>query len=109
MGVMSGGALVVVLVLVLVVLCVKRSRRKPVWHEGVTNVLYGGEYMENSCVSIQTRYSLSCHIFTAGGSSNNDHTIVLKTGDKDVYYTPVNAIPTNTLIPDLKVYTLVYM
>ena len=105
---MSGGALVVVVVLVLV-LCVKRSRRKLVRHEGITNVLYGGRHMENSCVSIQTRYSFSCHTFTAGGSSNNDHTIVLKAGDKDVYYTPVNAIPTNTLIPDMKVYAMVYM
>ena len=108
MGVMSGGALVVVLVLV-VVLCVKRSRRKLVRQEGITNVLYGGEYMENSCVSIQTRYLFSCHAFTAGGSCNNDHTIVLKAGDKDVYYTPVNAIPTNTLIPDLKVYTGIHV
>ena len=108
MGVTSGGALVVVLVLV-VVLCVKRSRRKLVQQEGVTNVLFEGEFMENNCVSIQTRHSFSCHTFTAGSSSNNDHTIVLKARDKDVYYTPVNAIPTNTLIPDMKVYAMVYM
>ena len=45
-GVMSGGALVVVLVLVLV-LCVKRTRRKLVRQEGITNVLYGGGHMES--------------------------------------------------------------
>ena len=45
-GVISGGALVVVLVLV-VILCVKKSRRKRVQQQGVTNVLYEGEHMEN--------------------------------------------------------------